>query len=52
MIGDETPTSDREQAKASQAVRPARVAYRKVMPRLGLPKGTTSLYLLDRDDRF
>jgi predicted transcriptional regulator len=52
LIGDETRTSDREQARASQAVRPARVAYRKVMPRLHLPKGTTTLDLLDRDDRF
>jgi hypothetical protein len=49
---DERPGSDREAARASQVVQPARVAYRRVTPRLRLPKDTNSLDLLDRDDRF
>jgi predicted transcriptional regulator len=52
LVEDERPGSDRETARASQVVRPARVAYRRVRPRLRLPKGTDSLDLLDRDDRF
>ena len=52
LIEDEVPTSDRDRARAAYSVRPARVSYRKVTPRLRLPKGTTSLDLLDRDDRF
>ncbi|WP_241996522.1 ribbon-helix-helix protein, CopG family [Kribbella antiqua] len=52
LTEDETQTSDRERARAARTVQPARVAYRKVTPRLRLPKGTTSLELLDRDDRF
>ena len=48
----EAQLTDRERARAARTVQPARVAYRKVTPRLRLPKGTTSLELLDRDDRF
>ena len=44
--------TDRDRARAARAVQPARVGYRKVKPQLRLPKGTTSLDLLDRDDRF
>jgi predicted DNA-binding protein len=44
--------NDRDAALADQVVRPARVAYRKVRPRLRLPKGTSSLDLLDRTDRL
>jgi hypothetical protein len=46
------PGSDREEARANHVVRPARVAYRRVRPRLRLPEGVDSLDLLDRDDRF
>jgi Ribbon-helix-helix protein, copG family len=52
LVDDSRPGSDREAARASQVVRPARVAYRRVRPRLRLPKGTSSLDLLDRDDRL
>ncbi|RZT12770.1 ribbon-helix-helix CopG family protein [Kribbella sp. VKM Ac-2569] len=52
LIDDEDPAGERERARAAQAVQPARVPYRKVRPRLRLPKGTTSLDLLGRDDRF
>jgi hypothetical protein len=52
LTGRESPLSDREQARASGLVRPARVAYRKVTPRLRLPTGMNSLELLDREDRF
>ncbi|MGH3978569.1 MAG: ribbon-helix-helix protein, CopG family [Pseudonocardiaceae bacterium] len=36
----------------SGAVLPARTPYRKVTPTDTLPEGTTSLDLLDRDDRL
>jgi predicted DNA-binding protein len=49
---DDVRTTDRERARAAGAVRPARVGYRKVKPQLRLPKDTTSLDLLDRNDRF
>ena len=52
LIDAEDPAGERERARAEHAVQPARVPYRKVTPRLRLPKGTTSLDLLDRDDRF
>jgi ribbon-helix-helix CopG family protein len=52
LVDDERGASDRDRARAAQVVRPARVAYRRVTPRLRLPKGTSSLDLLDRDDRF
>jgi hypothetical protein len=52
LVDDDTPNSDRDTARANQVVRPARVPYRKVKPRPTLPQGTTSLDLLDRDDRF
>jgi len=52
LVGGEQPASDRDHARTAQVVRTARVAYRRVVPRLRLPKGTTSLDLLDRDDRF
>jgi predicted DNA-binding protein len=52
LVGDEQPATDRDVARAAYMVRPARVAYRRVTPRLRLPKGTSSLDLLDRDDRL
>jgi predicted transcriptional regulator len=52
LVDDERPEGDRDRARAAQVVRPARVPYRKVKPRLRLPKDTSSLDLLDRDDRF
>jgi hypothetical protein len=52
LAGREAPLSDREQALASGLVRPARVPYRKVTPRLRLPEGMNSLDLLDREDCF
>ena len=52
LIEDDVRTTDRERARAAGTVQPARVGYRKVKPRLRLPKGTTSLDLLDRNDRF
>ncbi|MEU4606762.1 ribbon-helix-helix protein, CopG family [Kribbella sp. NPDC023972] len=52
LAEDDSSASDRERARAAQVVRPARVTYRRVTPRLRLPKGTDSLGLLDRDDRF
>jgi hypothetical protein len=52
LIGDDDLADERERARAEHAVRPARVPYRKVTPRLRLPKGVTSLDLLDRGDRF
>jgi len=52
LIDHEDPAGERERARAEHAVQPARVPYRKVTPRLRLPKDTTSLDLLDRDDRF
>ncbi|MFB6725418.1 ribbon-helix-helix protein, CopG family [Kribbella sp. NPDC056345] len=52
LVGREVPLTDREQARASGLVRPARVPYRKVTPSLHLPEGMNSLDLLDREDRF
>ncbi|QNE19542.1 ribbon-helix-helix protein, CopG family [Kribbella qitaiheensis] len=52
LVEDDRQTSDRDRARTAQVVRPARVAYRKVKPRLRLPEGTDSLDLLERDDRF
>jgi len=52
LMDDGRPGSDRESARASQVVRPARIAYRRVRPRLRLPNGVDSLDLLDRDERF
>ena len=52
LVEEDQPASDRDRARAGQVVHPARVAYRKVKPRLRLPEGTDSLDLLDRDDRF
>jgi hypothetical protein len=52
LVGREAPLSVREQALASGLVRPARVPYRKVTPRLRLPDGMSSLDLLDREDRL
>ena len=51
LVGRDAPLSDREQARASGLVRPARVPYRRVTPRLRLPEGVTTLDLLDREDR-
>ncbi|HZX05632.1 ribbon-helix-helix domain-containing protein [Kribbella sp.] len=48
----EAQMTERQRAWDSRTVQPARVPYRKVRPRLRLPKGTTSLGLLDRNDRF
>lgn len=48
----EAPPTERRHAWNARTVQPARVAYRKVRPRIRLPKGTTSLDLLGRDDRF
>ncbi|MGW6199802.1 ribbon-helix-helix protein, CopG family [Kribbella sp. NPDC055110] len=48
----EAQITDRDRARVTLGVQPARVGYRKVKPQLRLPKGTTSLELLDRDDRF
>jgi hypothetical protein len=50
LVEHDAPLSDREQAVASGLVRPARVPYRKVTPRLRLPDGVNSLDLLDRED--
>jgi len=52
LVEEDQPASDRDRARAGQVVRPARVAYRKVKPRLRLPEGIDSLDLLDRDDRI
>lgn len=52
LAEDDSSANDRERARAAHVVRPARVAYRRVTPRLRLPKSTSSLDLLDRDDRF
>ncbi|MFF0265657.1 ribbon-helix-helix protein, CopG family [Kribbella sp. NPDC004536] len=48
----ETQLTERQRAWSARTVQPARVPYRKVRPRIRLPKGTTSIDLLDRDDRF
>ncbi|WP_410786449.1 hypothetical protein [Kribbella sp. C-35] len=52
LIDHEDPSGDRERARAAQVVQPARVPYRRVKPRIRLPKGTSSLDALDRGDRF
>ena len=52
LVEDDSLAIDRDQARSAHVVRPARVAYRKVTPRLHLPEDTSSLDLLDRDDRF
>ncbi len=52
LVGDEPIESDRDRARADHVVTPARVPYRRVKPRLRLPKKTNSLDLLDREDRF
>lgn len=52
LIDDESSGTDREVARADQTVRPARVPYRRVTPRLRLREGVTSLDLLDRGDRI
>lgn len=48
----EAGMTERRRAWSSGTVQPARVPYRKVRPRLRLPKGMTSLDLLGRDDRI
>lgn len=52
LIDHEDPAGDRDRARSEHAVQAARVPYRKVTPRLRLPKGVNSLDLLDRGDRF
>lgn len=52
LVDDERLETDRDAARAAQQVRPARVAYRRVTPRLRLPEGANSLELLDRGDRI
>jgi predicted transcriptional regulator len=52
LVGDERQANDRDRARAARMVTPARVPYRRVTPRVRLPKGVDSLELLDRDDRF
>jgi plasmid stability protein len=52
LSGNGAPGSDRARARAEGLVQPARIPYRKVEPRLLPPNGTTSLDLLNRDDRF
>jgi len=52
LVGDGPLGTDRDVAREAHVVRPARVAYRKVTPRLRLPEGVDSLDLLDRGDRF
>ena len=52
LVEDEPQTSDRATARTDQVVRPARVPYRKVSPRLRRPEGTSTLDLLDRGDRL
>lgn len=44
--------TDRSTAIAERQVRRAKVPYRKVTPRIRLPRGTDSLDLLDREDRI
>jgi hypothetical protein len=52
LVGNEQVDSDRDRARAEHVVTPARVPYRRVKPRLRLPKDVDSLELLDREDRF
>ena len=52
LVEDGPAETDRDRARADQAIRPARVRYRKVAPRLRLPEGMDSLDLLDRNDRL
>ncbi|MFF1823294.1 hypothetical protein ACFVWG_38695 [Kribbella sp. NPDC058245] len=52
LSGNGAPGSDRERARAEGLVQPARIPYRKVEPRLLPPANSTTLDLLDRDDRF
>jgi ribbon-helix-helix CopG family protein len=52
LVDGEPGGTERDAARADQVVRPARVPYRKVKPRLRLPKGVNSLDLLDRADRL
>ncbi|MDX2973635.1 hypothetical protein PWY87_19160 [Kribbella solani] len=52
LIDNGGPGNERQRARADFGLLPARQPYRRVTPRLRLPKGTTSLDLLDRDDRF
>ncbi|WP_344149331.1 hypothetical protein [Kribbella yunnanensis] len=52
VSGNGVPGSDRERARAEGLVQPARIPYRKVVPRLLLQADTSTLELLDRDDRF
>ncbi|GAB3943004.1 hypothetical protein GCM10029976_064960 [Kribbella albertanoniae] len=52
LVGREAPLTDREQARASGLVRPARVPYRKVTPSLRLPEGMNSLDLLGQEERI
>jgi predicted DNA-binding protein len=52
LIQDDVRMTDRERARSAGSVRPARVRYRKVKPRLQLPKDSGSLDLPDRSDRF
>jgi hypothetical protein len=44
--------SQGEQLVASGKIRPPRTPYRKVTPYLELPEGSSSLDLLDREDRL
>lgn len=52
LVGGGAGETDRDAARTDHAIRPARVPYRKVTPRLRLPDGVDSLDLLDRSDRL
>jgi hypothetical protein len=52
-LGSETPSAnDRDALIAAGAVHPPRRPYRRVTPSLVLPGATSTLDLLDRDDRI
>jgi len=42
----------RAEAEGSERILPPRTRYRRVTPTTTLPAGTTSLELLDRDERL
>lgn len=52
LVPERSADNDRDALIASGLVRPPRQPYRKVTPVISLPPDTTTLDLLNRDDRL
>lgn len=52
LVPGEVPRTEAERLVAQGSLLPARSAFREAGGRIGLPRGTSSVDLLDRDDRL